>query len=203
MTSSRRPGKLTTSTLPNGAGSSKELANQSADASVGFAGGKGEAKIAQAEANLGQASVAGVWAYQGSRPLLTGGLLYAAMGDTVQCLDPKTDRVLWKQTVHETNKDAKKELLDRALTPPAVVNDKLFLGTLRGEVICLTAATGAESWRATVGEPITFQPAVAGGRVYVSTDKGSLYCLETGDSADDGWLMWGGTAQHNGLPLRK
>ena len=51
-----------------------------------------------------------------------------------------------------------------------------------------------------VGEPVVFQPAVAKGRVYVSTAAGSLCGLETGDSKDDGWLMWGATAAHNGLP---
>jgi hypothetical protein len=50
-----------------------------------------------------------------------------------------------------------------------------------------------------VGEPIEFQPAVAKRRVYVSTSSGSLFCLETEQDQDDGWLMWGGNATHNGL----
>ena len=45
---------------------------------------------------------------------------------------------------------------------------------------------------------VVFQPVVAGGRVYVSGNTGTLYCLETGDARDDGWLMWGGNAAHNG-----
>mgnify|MGYP003782923451 CR=1 FL=1 len=45
---------------------------------------------------------------------------------------------------------------------------------------------------------LAFQPAVAGGRVYLGTDSGSLICLETGDPADDGWRMWGADASHNG-----
>ncbi len=188
------------------AGRSKYAAQQSMDDSVGFGGSsKGGAKIAQAEGNLGLGSVAGVWAYQGSKPFLADGRLYAAMGDTVECVDPKTDKVIWKNALHDAKEkeDDKKELLDGTLTPPAVVHGKLFLGTTRGEVICLSAATGEEHWRATVGEPITFQPAVADGRVYVSTDTGHLYCLETGDEADHGWLMWGGDAAHNGLPRSK
>jgi hypothetical protein len=54
-------------------------------------------------------------------------------------------------------------------------------------------------WRCRVPEPVVFQPAVARGRVYVPTDGGTLYCLETGDDGDDGWFMWGATAAHNGL----
>jgi outer membrane protein assembly factor BamB len=58
--------------------------------------------------------------------------------------------------------------------------------------------SGKTLWTATVGDPVAFQPAVAKGRVYVSTSAGNLYCLETGDEKDDGWLMWGANAGHNG-----
>lgn len=86
------------------------------------------------------------------------------------------------------------------MTPPALVNGKVFVGTLSGDVFCLSARSGDVIWNTNVGEPIVFQPAVARGRVYVSTNVGSLYSLETGDDGDDGWLMWGATAGHNGLP---
>jgi Ca-activated chloride channel homolog len=194
--------------------SAKEAANQKDDESVGFAGGiqakmpagggglggKGSFKTASAMANIAQASVSGVWSYQGSKPFIYKSLISSAMGDLLQCVDPKTEKVLWKKVI-ENAKDKKKkaELLDSVVTPPALVNDKLFLGTTYGEVICTSAKTGKKLWTVNVGEPIVFQPAVAGGRVYVSTNSGSLYCLETGDSKDTGWLMWGANAGHNGL----
>jgi outer membrane protein assembly factor BamB len=53
-------------------------------------------------------------------------------------------------------------------------------------------------WKATVGNSIASQPVVAAGRVYVTTKSGVLYCLETGDRNDDGWLMWGADARHSG-----
>ena len=61
----------------------------------------------------------------------------------------------------------------------------------------MNAETGAELWRATVGDPILFQPAVAYGRVFVSTSNGRIYCIETGDASDHGWMMWGANAAHN------
>jgi Ca-activated chloride channel family protein len=176
--------------------SGQEKVLQSYDDSVGFGAGAPDANLNQAMANLGQGSVAGVWSYQGSRPFVVSGRLYTAMGDTVKCLDPRTDKVLWKRALR--HKDDKGPLVDSAVTPPAVVNGKLFVGTVRGEVVCLAADTGRVLWKATVGEPIQFQPAVVGGRVYVSTSTGSLFCLETQDSRDDGWAMWGGNAAHNG-----
>jgi outer membrane protein assembly factor BamB len=177
--------------------SNQEKVNKHNDTAVGFGAGAPDARLSQAMVNLGQGSVAGVWSYQGSRPFAAGGRLYTAMGDTVKCIDPRTEKVLWKRPVRD--KAEKGPLVDSAVTPPAVVNGKLFVGTTRGQVICLAAASGQVLWTATVGEPVQFQPAVVGGRVYVSTSTGSLFCLETGDPRDDGWRMWGGNAGHNGL----
>ncbi len=175
-----------------------ESSNQALDANVGFAGpAKGDAKIMQALSNLGQNSVVGCWSYQGSRPFVLGDRIYSAMGDTLKCVDLKTEKVLWQHDAHEKKKD-KGELLDAVLTPPAAVNGKLFVGTASGEVLCLSAERGERLWSANIGDPIVFQPAVAKGRVYVATSAGSLICLETGDARDDGWLMWGGSAAHNG-----
>jgi len=42
-------------------------------------------------------------------------------------------------------------------------------------------------------QPVLFRPAVARGRLYATTQAGSLFCLETGDPADDGWRMWAAT----------
>jgi Ca-activated chloride channel family protein len=177
--------------------SKMEGAYQDMDANAGFPlANKGDAKLDQAKDNIGQNSVAGVWSYQGSRPSIVSDRLYIAMGDTLKCLDLKTERIVWKKDLHPV-KD-RGELLDAVLTPPALVNGKVFLGTAHGDVICLSAEKGDLLWKAEVGEPIVFQPAVAGGRVYVATSSGSLICLETGDDKDDGWLMWGANAAHNG-----
>jgi outer membrane protein assembly factor BamB len=168
------------------------------DAAVGFGAHKGHAKMAQAMHNLGKGHVSAVWAHQGSRPLLWRGRLYSALGDALHCVDPETRAPYWKKTLHERPGQA--ELLDGLLTPPVLVNGKVFLGTLDGEVCCLSAATGDLLWSVRVGEPVLFQPAVARGRVYATTQAGSLFCLETGDPGDDGWLMWGAGPDHNGRP---
>ncbi|MCI0381098.1 MAG: PQQ-binding-like beta-propeller repeat protein [Gemmataceae bacterium] len=147
--------------------------------------------------NTGQLSVSGVWSYQGSRPFVANGRLYSAMGDTLKCIDPQTEKVLWKAVLGGAKKN--QPLVDATVTPPALVNGKVFVGTTHGEILCFAADTGKELWRATIGQPILFQPAVAHGRVYVSTSNGHLYAIETGDARDHGWLMWGGNPAHNGL----
>ena len=179
------------------AGSPVYAAQARFDASVGFGGSKGDAKIDQAMRHLGQAHVSGVWEYQGSKPFLSGGRLYNAMGDQLQSVDVHTEAIAWTRQMHQSSQDG--ELLDAVLTPPVLVNDKVFVGSRQGTLFCLAADTGKELWHAKLGEPIVFPPTVARGRVYVSTARGTLYGLETGDDGDDGWLMWGGTAAHNGL----
>jgi outer membrane protein assembly factor BamB len=182
-------------------GSPRYAVSAGMDANVGFAHYKGDAKMEQAMDNIGQAHVHAVWAYQGSKPFVASARLYAAHGDTVSASDPRSDEVFWKKTVEQAQGETEKEtdeLLDSPLTPPAIVNGKLFFGTVKGNVHCLSASSGELFWTVPIGEPIIFQPAVAGGRVYVGTDSGSLIAFETGDPADDGWLMWGADASHNG-----
>jgi outer membrane protein assembly factor BamB len=167
------------------------------DAAVGFSHSKGDAKMHQAMSNLGKGHVHAIWAYQGSKPFVSKARLYAAHGDAVSAADPRSDEVFWKKTVGRPQ-NADEELLDSPLTPPAIANGKLFFGSVTGEVHCVCAQSGADLWSVPIGEPVIFQPAVAGGRIYVGTDSGSLICLETGDPTDDGWLMWGADAAHNG-----
>jgi len=155
--------------------------------------------MALAAVNIGQASVHGIWAYQGSKPFIDNGRLYSSMGDRTQSVDPKTGKAIWTRTLHD---DKKTSVMEGVLTPPSIVNGKAFVGTASGEVYALSARTGEILWKVGIGEPISFQPTVAKGRVYVATNQGSLLCLNTGDDRDDGWLMWGATAAHNGLPTR-
>lgn len=172
--------------------------HQSNDAGVGFANFKGSAKTHQSAANLGTDHVYGVWAYQGSKPFLSRGRMFSGMGDTLHCVDPDTRASFWKKKFRDAPEE--EELLDSLLTPPALVNGKVFFGTTDGRVVCLNAESGETLWSVSIGEPVNFQPAVANGRVYVPTAQGSLFALETGDPADDGWCMWGATPAHNGVP---
>jgi outer membrane protein assembly factor BamB len=167
------------------------------DQQVGFGFHKGSAKMETVAQHLGHGHVSSLWAYQGSKPFVYRRRLFTAQGHSVHCADPSSREVYWKRELYG---DAGKEILDNPLTPPALVNGKLFLGSMRGEVCCLAADTGEILWREELGEPVVFQPAVAGGRVYIATACGNLFCLETGDAGDDGWYMWGGTAAHNGVP---
>ena len=167
------------------------------DQKVGFGAHKGSAKMQAAMRNLGHGQVSGLWAYQGSKPFVYRKQLFSAQGASVHCVDPHSREVRWKRGLYQS--DEGKETLDNSVTPPALANGKLFVGTIQGEICCLAAEAGEVLWRESVADPIIFQPAVVAGRVYAATARGNLFCLETGDARDDGWFMWGGTAAHNGV----
>lgn len=171
-------------------------AQKAQDATVGFAQAPADAKLEQAVGNLGRGGVCAVWSYQGSTPFVWQGNMFSSMGDSLKCVDPKTEKVRWERKLHPV-KEAEKDKVDSLASPPALVNGKAFVGTTAGEVFCLSAATGDVLWKVDVGSPVLFQPAVVQGRVYVSTNNGSVICLETGDPRDDGWAMWGGNAAHS------
>src|SRR5262249_51671441 len=120
-----------------------EQAQQAQDATVGFATAPADAKLAQARSNLGKGTVCGVWSYQGSKPFIYNGYLYSSMGDTLKCVDPTSEKVLWEKNLHEKKQDKQ---ADSLTTPPALVNGKAFVGTTTGEVFCLAADSGKELW---------------------------------------------------------
>lgn len=167
-------------------------AQKSLDASVGFGSAPAAAKLEQGEANLGVASVSGIWAYQGSRPSIIMDRSYSSMGDTLKSLDPATGKLLWQKYIKIKDSPG-----GRPFSPPSYANGKLYIGAVSGEIICLDARDGKELWRYNCGEPVRFQPVIAKGKVYWGTDNGSVFCIDARDPDADGWLMWGGNAQHN------
>jgi len=165
----------------------------SLDASVGFGSAPGTAKLDQAKTNVGQYSVVGCWAYQGSKPVIRNNLAYNAMGNEIRTLDTETGHIVWSQKFDLTEEG----IGGRVFSPPAFVNQKLFLGTGNGSIYCVDARDGKILWKENVAGSISFQPAIAKGMVFVSTDNGVLYGIDTGNKNDDGWYMWGGNAEHN------
>jgi outer membrane protein assembly factor BamB len=149
--------------------------------------------LSEAQANLGVGSVSGIWAYQGSRPLVYDDRSYTAMGDLIRCVDNESGEVVWEKQFKVDD-----SIGGRALTPPAFANGCLYMGSLEGDIVCIRIDDGKKLWSVNIGETIRFQPIVAKGKVYVGTDLGNIYCLDTGDKKADGWYMWGGNAAHNG-----
>jgi Ca-activated chloride channel family protein len=187
MSPSKRAAYLRTSR-----GTPSFAAEQAADAGVGFGTPPASAKLHQAEQLLGTPSISRAWAYQGSRPCVWNDVLYTVVGEELSAhrLDDGSELWSWQAPGSDD--------LERAITPPAVTNGRVYVGTRDGRVCCFDAATGSPRWEHAVAAPLSWQPVVARGWVYCGAPDGRLVALHTGDPGDDGWPMWGGGPGHCG-----
>jgi len=152
-----------------------------------------------AEGNVGQSNVSSMQAFQGSRILNYKDNNINCMGDEIICTDPATGKKRWTVKLEG---DLKKEGGALA-SPPAAAGGQLFLTSLKGEVLQMDPIKGKISARHHINDPVRFQPAVEGGKIYVGTETGKVVCIDTGDKKYTGWPCWGGNAAHTGLPTVK
>jgi outer membrane protein assembly factor BamB len=140
-------------------------------------------------ANVGIGSVFAMSMFQGSRPVVGNGRIYAAMGNKVVAhnLDGS---LVWEYS-HAAGTSW------RTLNPPALAGGKLVLSDTEGAVLVLNADTGAleESWN--TGYHIMQQPAVVDGSIYVGSSDGHVIVIPTGNAGMTGWTQWGGNSGHN------
>ncbi len=70
---------------------------------------------------------------------------------------------------------------------PVIGGQTLFVGSSRNDsVTALDLSTGERKWRFYANGPVRFAPIVAGENLYVSSDDGHFYCL----NSSDGTLQW-------------
>ena len=167
------------------------------DASVGFGATPLAAKLGPAEDLVGTASVSRAWSFQGSRPCVWNGKLYSVVGDELSARPVEGGEPLWTWRPEGAD-DPEEHASARSLTPPAVVNDRVYAGTRDGQVRCWNATSGEPLWAYEVAPTLAWQPVVANGWIYCGAPGGRLIALHTGDPRDDGWPMWGGGPGHCG-----
>lgn len=170
------------------------------DISNGFSSGVAPlaANATVATANVGQSNVSSLQAFQGSRPVYSGGFCYNSMGNEFLCSSAATGKTEWKL---ELTGDLEK-MGGFLASPPAAVADQIFLATLKGEVLRLDSKAGKILETYAVGSPIRAQPAIEGGRIYVGTQDGKLVCIDTGNQKFTGWSTWGGNVAHTGVAAK-
>jgi outer membrane protein assembly factor BamB len=169
-----------------------KAAYHAADAAVGFAHAPAASKMDHVRRLIGEGHVSRAWRFQGSRPIVVNGIAYDTTGDRLEARALDTGAVIWSWT------DASAEEGERRLTPPAVANGRLLIGTWDGRLVSFDAMDGRKRWDVAVGAPCHWQPVMEGGRIFAGLEDGSLVAFETGDPLDDGWPMWGGGPGHNG-----
>jgi outer membrane protein assembly factor BamB len=81
---------------------------------------------------------------------------------------------------------------------PAIANGSVFAGsTLDRTIFALELGSGVEVWQADIGVdlPLNTSPAVSGGRVFVTTAFGTIFCLDEAT----GEVCWQADAEHASL----
>jgi outer membrane protein assembly factor BamB len=73
---------------------------------------------------------------------------------------------------------------------PLLVGDRLYVGDWRGDVWAIDARTGRTVWRFHTNGAVKGGVAASGGRLYVGSYDGHVYCLSS-----DGKLIWRAAAQ--------
>lgn len=149
----------------------------------------------KAAANIGQGNVSMLQSFQGSRVLSLGEWNCSCMGNSLVCSIALTGNPIWTLPLEGNLEEEGGHLA----APPVVAGDRLFLATLKGEVLQLVPATGAVEKAYHIGEPIRFAPSVVNGRIYIGTQNGKLICVETHEPRFTGWPAWGGSSGRNNL----
>jgi outer membrane protein assembly factor BamB len=181
--------------LASGKGANQGLGGKAfeLDAAVGFANPPPSAKLGAASKQVGVNSVVGGWAYQGSRAAQAKGRVMNAQGKFLNSVRARDGLMTWQAEV----KGATVADDSQVFSPPSLGERYMYLSSTQGHLAAVSQEDGVVKFLYSTKQPMTFQPALAEGNVYVGTANGLLICLKTGEKDADGWYAWGGNAQHN------
>jgi hypothetical protein len=170
-----------------------QQAQASLDSSVGFGNAPASAELSKANSHVGVKTVVGGWAYQGSRAAYSKGQILNAQGRYLNSVGAEDGRFKWRAEVSGGGLAADSQVF----SPPALGEQFLYLSSSLGHLLSVGQTDGRVGFMYQFPEPMVFQPALAGGSVYVGTSNGLLICLKTGSADADGWYAWGGNGEHN------
>ena len=114
-----------------------------------------------------------------SIPAVAGGRIYAAIGQSpmhgrgrgmLTCIDAATGRKVWESAK-----------VDRTTAQPAVDGGLVYISDYTGRLHCLDADTGEQYWQHELeGKAWFASPVVVDGKVYMSTERRTLWILKAG-----------------------
>lgn len=65
----------------------------------------------------------------------------------------------------------------RVESSPAIVGERVFVGSNDGKFYVLNLNSGAKIWEFNAGAPLSASPAIANGRIVIGSQDGRLYCF--------------------------
>ncbi len=125
-----------------------------------------QGRFEQARRHLGTADGATLWSWQGGKPFVSGGRVYAMVGSELVAFDAKGGDVLWTAPYAH------------GAAPPVVTGSKVLVATASGALDVRDAVVGALLESIPLGSPAAFPPVVDHGRVLVSTTDGRVISIK-------------------------
>jgi len=162
----------------------------SLDASVGFGTAPSAAKLHDAAAHVGVKTVAGAWAWQGSRAAYSKGRVLQAQGKFVHSFGADDEKGAWR--AEATGGDGGQLFAPPSLGKETSTSSRLTVNSLPSGRRMASACSCTRS-----ATPPRFSRRWLRGTCTSGPPDGLLLCLRTGAEDADGWTAWGGNAQHN------
>ncbi len=133
------------------------------------------------------------WSFQTGAPVVASvavvnGKVYTGTeSGSAFCLDAATGSQLWKTSAGGISKNVLWPGIAVVYqrSSPIVVNNKVYVGALDGNMYCLDANTGSVQWKCTTQGPIYAAPAVVDNAVYFPSSTGG-YPVGQGPNATEG-----------------
>ena len=156
----------------------------------------GQLALAEAPGRAWQATINGGSDRErlAAAPVIADGKLFIIDVDaTVHAFDARTGAVLWTKSIN----DGERSRAARFGGGVSFDDGKLYATDGLGDVVAMTAADGAQLWRAKPGGPLRGSPTVANGNVYVLSQDNQLFAL----AQADGKVQWAqsGTLETQGV----
>jgi Ca-activated chloride channel family protein len=133
-----------------------------------------------------------LWAFEGSRPVIDRGVRYVAMGGEVFATVASTGEPLWRRRYAGKTDQ-------RSVGSVALAGSEVVVSTRDGKLFGLDVDTGYTLWSYDIGHHVVAEPIIAKGWIYAATKDGYVIALHVADPTLDGWHMFGGNAQHDGI----
>ena len=127
-----------------------------------------------------------------SSPIVADNKLYIVLGDhNLYCLNAETGKKLWKYEIGgELSSlflgESSSIFLGKLSPSPCVINGKVYVGSLDGNIYCIDAETGEKRWSYQTKGVIQSSPIVVGNNLYIGSADHNLYCI----NAETGKKRW-------------
>ena len=84
----------------------------------------------------------------------------------VHALNPQTGQPLWTYPAKS-----------RVDSSPVIVGERVFFGTVGGELVGLNLNSGEKVWEFVIGAAVIASPSVVAGKLVIGADDGRIYCF--------------------------